>query len=313
MTFDGICMTVYMTPYRPTPKGHTVILSDTAIRNIKPNSDKALRLSDEKGLYLLVAATGGKLWRLDYRFNGKRKTLALGSYPEVSLKDARDKRDAARKQITQGIDPSENKKAMKAAQTAQADTFEVVAREWHNKFKSSWAEIHGKNIIAAMGNDLFPWLGDRPVADVEAPELLECVRRIESRGALDTAHRVKQIAGQVFRYAIATGRAGRDISQDLKGALPPAKTRHFPTVVDPKAIGELLRAIDGYKGHFVTRCALQFAPLVFVRPGELRKAEWKDIDLDNAEWRYRVTKTDVDHIVPLSIQALGDLQQRTYR
>ena len=284
------------------------MLSDTAIRNTKPQ-DKAFKLSDEKGLYLLVMPTGGKLWRFDYRFAGKRKTLALGSYPATSLKEAREKRDTARKQIEQGIDPSENRKAQKAAQMAELDTFEVVAREWLGKFSLDWSEKHKANNLVIMEKDLFPWIGKRQVADIEPMELLETLQRIEGRGALVTAHRAKQISGQVFRYGMATGRCKRDLSKDLQGALPPAKGRHFSAVTDPQAIGGLLRAIDGYKGQAVTLAALKLAPLVFVRPGELRAAKWADIDLDNAEWRYVATKTDTPHIVPLSSQALAILRE----
>ncbi|MFZ4699175.1 MAG: tyrosine-type recombinase/integrase [Candidatus Methylumidiphilus sp.] len=284
------------------------MLSDTAIRNAKPK-DKAYKLSDEKGLYLLIAPGGGKLWRFDYRFAGKRKTIAMGSYPTTSLKQARDKRDAMRSQREQGVDPNENRKAQRAARTAQTDTFEVVAREWLAKFSLDWSEKHKANNLAIMGKDLFPWLGQQPIGTIEPPALLECLRRIENRGALETAHRAKQIAGAVFRYGMATGRCKRDLSKDLQGALPPTKGGHFSAITEPQAISELLRAIDGYKGQLATRCALQLAPLVFVRPGELRAAEWADIDLDAAEWRYLATKTDTPHIVPLSTQALAILRE----
>ncbi len=285
------------------------MLSDTAIRNAKPNSDKPSKLYDEKGLYLIVAPSGGKWWRFNYRFGGKRKTLSMGTYPDTSLKDARDKRDTARKQLEQGIDPSENRKAKKAAQSAQTNTFDVVAREWHDKFKPTWVEGHAAIQLRIMERDLFPLIGKQPIADIGAPALLECLRLIEVRGAMNTAHRAKQIAGQVFRYAVATGRAERDPTGDLKDALPTIKPVHFPAITEPQAIGELLRAIDGYKGQLTTCCALKIMPLVFVRTGELRRAQWADIDLDAAEWRYFVTKTDTPHIVPLSTQALAILRE----
>jgi integrase len=286
-------------------------LTDTAIRNAKPNSDKAFKLSDEKGLYLLIASSGGKWWRLDYRFDGKRKTLSMGTYPETSLKEAREKRDEARKQLAQGIDPGENRKAKKAAQVAEGDTFEVIAREWFAKYRPTWMDGHADKILARMEKDLFPWLGKKPIATINAPQLLECLRRIEDRGALETAHRALQNCGQIFRYAVATGRAERDPSDDLKGALPPVKQKHFSAITDPKGIGALLRAIDEYQGQFVTRCALKIAPLVFVRPGELRKAEWAEIDLDRAEWCIPAERMKMKepHIVPLSKQAVDILRE----
>ena len=190
-----------------------------------------------------------------------------------------------------------------------ANSFEVVAREWYAKFAPNWAPTHADRIIRRFERDVFAWIGARPIADVSAPELLAVVRRIESRGALETAHRAQQNCGQVFRYAVATGRAQRDPSADLRGALPPVKGEHFAAITDPKRVGELLRAIDGYQGTLTVRCALRLAPLVFVRPGELRKAEWAHIDLDAAEWRYTVTKTDTAHIVPLSSQAVAILRE----
>lgn len=220
-------------------------LTDTAIRNAKAK-DKPYKLADEKGLYLLINQAG-KYWRLDYRFEGKRKTLALGVYPDVSLKDARERRDEARKQIAAGIDPSAQRKATK---TAQADTFEAVAREWFEKFAPSWVDSHSEKIIRRLERDIFPWLGSRSVRELAAPELLSALRRIEERGAIETAHRAHQNCGQIFRYAIATGRADRDIAADLRGALPPVKERHHASIIEPKAIGGLLRAIESYQGSF---------------------------------------------------------------
>jgi integrase len=287
-------------------------LSDTAIRNAKP-AEKPLKLFDSGGLFLLVTHRGGKWWRLKYRFAGKEKLLSLGVYPDVGLKDARDKRDAARKLLADGIDPGESRKAAKAAQTeGAANSFEVVAREWFAKFAPAWADSHSDKIIRRLERDVFPWIGGRPVREVSAPELLSLLRRIENRGALETAHRAMQNCSRVFRYAIATQRAGRDPCADLRGALPPAKEQHHASITEPKAIGDLLRTINnGYQGSFITQCALRLAPLVFVRPGELRKAEWAEFNLDAAEWRIaaRRMKMKEPHIVPLSRQALAIVRE----
>lgn len=284
-------------------------LTDSAIRNAKP-SEKPRKLADEKGLFLLVSPSGGKWWRLKYRFGGKEKLISLGTYPEVGLKDARERRDAARKLLADGVDPSANRKATKAAKGEQAaNSFEVVAREWYAKFSPTWNENHGTRIIRRLERDIFPWIGSKPIAEVSAPDLLATVRRIENRGAMETAHRALQNCSQVFRYAIATARAERDPAQDLRGALPPVRTNHFAAIVDPRQVGPLLRTLDGYQGTLTVSCALRLAPLVFVRPGELRKAEWADVDLDAAEWRYHVSKTSSEHIVPLSSQAVAILRE----
>ena len=284
-------------------------LTDTKIRNAKPG-EKPMRLFDERGLYLEVSPAGGKWWRLKYRFGGKEKRFSLGVYPDVTLKDARERRDAARKLLGDGIDPSENRKAIRSAQSDRAsNSFEVVAREWFGKYSPGWAESHSSRVIRLFERDIFPWIGGRPIAEVTAPELLTVIRRIENRGALETAHRARTNCGQVLRYAVATGRCERDPSGDLRGALPPAKGKHFAATTEPIKLAGILRAMDGYEGDLTVRCALRLAPLVFVRPGELRTAEWKDIDLDAAEWRYTVTKTDVPHIVPLSRQAVKILRE----
>jgi integrase len=284
-------------------------LTDTTIRNAKAG-EKPVRLFDGGGLYLEVSPTGGKWWRLKYRFGGKEKRLSLGVYPEVSLRGARDRRDASRKLLADAIDPSENRKASKAAHADRAaNSFEVVAREWLAKYSPTWAANHRDRIIRRFERDIFPWIGGRPIAEVTAPELLAVIRRIENRGALETAHRALGNCGQVFRYAVATGRAVRDPCGDLRSALPPVKGQHFAATTEPKRFAELLRAMDGYKGTLTVRCALRLAPLVFVRPGELRKAEWADLDLDAAEWRYAVTKTKTSHIVPLSQQAVQVLRE----
>lgn len=291
-------------------------LTDVAIRKTKP-TDKTQRLFDGGGLYLEITPAGSKLWRQKYRIEGKEKRLAHGSYPDVSLADARARRDAARRLLANGADPGEHKRAEKAASEMRAaNSFEAVAREWFAKFSKGWAQSHADKILGRLERDLFPWVGARPVAEVKAPELLRCLRRIESRGALETAHRVLQNSGQVFRYAIATGRADRDPSADLRGALAPWKPKHYPAPTDPAAVGELMRAIDGYSGGNVVKAMLQLAPLVFVRPGELRQAEWSEIDLDAKEWNIPAHKMKMrePHLVPLSKQAIAiliDLQPLT--
>jgi integrase len=284
-------------------------LTDTTIRNTRP-AEKQFKLYDERGLFLIVTPSGGKWWRLKYRFDDKEKLLSLGTYPDVSLKDARARRDEARKLLANDIDPGQNRKAQKAVrQDRAANSFEVVAREWYAKHSVNWSLNHANRTIRRLERDIFPGIGGRPIAEVTAPELLAAVRRIEERGALETAHRALGNCGQVLRYAVATGRAERDPSSDLRGALPPVKGEHFAAVTEPKQVAELLRTLDGYQGTFAVACALRLAPLVFVRPGELRQAQWADIDLKNAEWRYLVTKTKTQHIVPLSTQALTILRE----
>src|SRR5215475_4133217 len=228
-------------------------LTDVAIRSAKPQT-KPFKLFDSGGLHLLITPTGGKWWRWKYRFGGKEKGLSFGVYPDVSLKAARQKRDDARTQLAAGIDPGEARKAEKVAQ-AGAESFEAIAREWHAKFSPGWVADHGDRILRRLENDIFPWLGKRPIAEIKAPELLAVLRRIESRGALETTHRAMQNCGQVFRYAVATGRAERDPTADLRGALPPPKEKHHASIIDPKRVAELLRAIDAYQGFFATKCA----------------------------------------------------------
>lgn len=284
-------------------------LTDTAIRTAKPQA-KVVKMFDGGGLYLELNPAGGKWWRWKYRVAGKEKRLSLGVYPDVVLKAARQKRDAARQQLAAGIDPGEARKAAKIAQ-AGAESFEAIAREWHAKFAPTWVASHGDRILRRLEADIFPWLGKRPIAEVKAPELLAALRRIEGRGALETAHRAMQNCGQVFRYGVATGRAERDPIGDLHGALPPPKEQHHASITEPKRVGELLRAMDSYQGFFVTKSALRLAPLVFVRPGELRKAAWDEVDFDKAEWRIPATRMKMRelHIVPLSRQAIEILRE----
>jgi integrase len=282
-------------------------LTDVQVRNAKPK-EKDFKLPDGYGLYLLVTPTNGKLWRFDYRYADKRKTLAFGAYPSLSLADARQRREDAKKLLANGVDPSEVRKAQKAATVAVTEnSFEIVAREWHSKFSGTWSLSHAETTLRRIQSDAFPVIGARPIGEIKAPELLAMLRRIESRGALETAHRVKTICGQVFRYAVATGRAERDPAADLKGALPPYKKSHLAAITDPKYVPPLLRAIDGYQGSFVVKSALQLAPLVFVRPGELRQAEWAEIDLDVGEWNIPAERMKMKqpHLVPLSKQAVS--------
>lgn len=290
-------------------------LSDTKIRNTKAK-EKQVKLFDSGGLFLLVTPQGSKLWRLKYRHKGadhkrKEKLLALGTYPEISLADARQRRDEARKQVAQGIDPGAVRKAQKQTSTAEPEKFEVIAREWHERQSSVWVPAYADKMIKSLERSIFPWLGQRPMSEIKAPELLMVLRKIEAKGTLDTAHRMRFICGQVFRYAIATGRAERDPATDLRGALTPFKEKNHAAITDPKEVGALLRAIDSYQGHFVVQCALRLAPLVFVRPGELRQAEWAEIDLDEAAWNIPPEKMKMKqpHLVPLSGQAVEILRE----
>lgn len=285
------------------------MLTDVKIKALKPK-DKLYAVTDEKGLSLEVSPMGGKWWRFKYRFDGKQKRLSLGTYPDVGLKEARNGRDNFRKLIASEIDPSIARKADKQSQGDQ-DSFESIAREWHEKFKHNWTANHAVRTLTRIEQNIFPWLGSKSINKITAPELLTALRRIESRGALETAHRTLQICGQVFRYAVATGRAERDPSADLKGALPPAKAKHHASLTEPKKIGELLRAISSYSGTFPTACALKLAPLLFVRPGELRHAEWSEFDFDNSEWRIPASKMKMKavHIVPLSKQAIEVIEE----
>jgi integrase len=285
-------------------------LNEMKVRNAKPK-DKPYKISDSDGLYLFVTEKGGRLWRFKYRFDAKEKLLALGAYPEIGLYDARQRRDEARKQIANNIDPSAVRKAQKQSSIQETETFELIAREWHERFKATWSEGHATTIMDRMERDLFPWIGKRPIAEIKAPELLVAMRRVEARGALETAHRIKTIAGQVFRYAISTGRAERDISPDLKGALPQPQEKHRAAITDPAEVGKLLRAIDDYSGSFVVKCALKIAPLVFVRPGELRHMEWSELDFETAQWNIPAGKMKMKepHLVPLSDQVIKILKE----
>lgn len=286
-------------------------LTNAIARSARPR-EKSYKLSDAKGLYLQVEPSGSRLWRLKYRFQGKEKKLSFGVFPEVSLALARERQYEARRLLCIGIDPGEHKKqARRVAIEAGAHTFGGVAREWFLRFSVGWAENHSSKVLLRLENEIYPWLGTRPIASIDARELLETIRRTEVRGALSTAHRCLRICGKIFRYAIATGRGTQDPAADLRGALPPVRTAHFPSITEPSAVGELLRAIDSYQGAVVTRCALRLAPLTFVRPGELRKAEWAQFDLAAAEWRIPGDRMKMgkDLIVPLSRQAMDVLHE----
>ncbi len=300
-------------------------LSDKEIRAAKP-SEKQYKLSDGDGLMLVVRTTGAKLWQLRYRFAGKEKTLSIGEYPLVPLATARENAFKARQSIHEGVDPSAAKQAAKAVLAKQSEqkqhdarsVFEVVAREWFEKHRSSlkWEDNHSSKILGRLEKDIFPWLGKRPIAEIAAPELLSVIRKIEARGALETAHRALSECGRVFRYAVASGLAERDPSGDLKGALPPyRKDNHFAAITDPKIVGELLRDIEGYSGTHVVRAAFALSPRVFLRPGELRKLEWEWIDFDSAlitippSAHKTGKRTQAPHLVPLSQQAIQILKE----
>ncbi len=283
-------------------------LTDTTVRNAKP-ADKSRKLFDKGGLYVEVAPSGGKWWRLKYRFAGKEKRLSLGTYPEVTLKEARERRDDARKLLGDGIDPSAQRKALKAAQVELGtNTFEAVGREWISRHLSTKAATHRDKVIRRLEREAFPYLGKRPISDITAPEILTVVRRIEARNHLETAHRVLQHIGQVIRYAIATARAELDPTQALRGALPTATVKHMAAPTDAGKVGELLRMVDAFAGGPVVSAALRLLPLLFVRPGELRTMRWEHIDFEAKEWRYTTSKTKTEHLVPLAKQAIVILE-----
>jgi integrase len=292
-------------------------LTDTAIRKAKP-ADKPVRMFDGGGLYLEVAPAGGKWWRLKYRFGGKEKRLSLGVYPDVGLAEARRRREEARKLVAAGADPSAARKAEKASR-AGADSFEAIAREWIDTVHShEVSEAHCVKTQRRFEAHVFPWLGAKRIEEITPPELLQTIRRIETTGSVETAHRALRSCGQVFRYGIATGRCERDPSPDLRGALKPLLTKHYAAIVEPKRVGELLRAVDGYTGQPVTRAALQLAALLFQRPGNLRTMEWTHVDLDEGLWtipaeqmkgRRQAKASGMNHLVPLPRQAVEILRQ----
>jgi len=285
-------------------------LSEIAVRTAKPK-DKPYKLSDGQSMYLYVSQTG-KYWRYDYSFLGKRKTLALGVYPTVTLAEARDKKNAARKLLANGTDPSETKKSQRKEAIRNASiTFEIVAREWHEKNSAKWTPKNTARTLSLLERNIFPFIGRLPVGDVKPSELLETIQRIEKKGNIQTAHRAMMNCGQIFRYAMATDRANKDITFVLRGSLTPIVEIHHASITDPKKIGQLLRDMDGYDGHFITKCALRLAPLFFVRPGELRHAEWSEFNFELAEWKIPASKMKMGsaHIVPLAKQALEIIKE----
>jgi integrase len=287
------------------------MLTQVQIQKAKPEG-KALKLFDGRGLFLLIQANeSGKIaryWRLKYRFHGRERLLSLGVYPDVSIAAARDKRDDAKRLIAAGTDPSDQRRAEREA---DGSNFEAIAREWHDKFKPKWTAQHAADVIGRLEKNVFPFIGRRIVREITAPDVLRALRKIETRGANETARRVRQICGQVFRYAIASGRADRDPSADLRGALAPVEVTHHAAVTDPKKAAGLLRVLDGYDGTIIVKSALRLAPLVFVRPGELRKAEWTEIDLEAAQWTIPAWRMKMRQslTVPLSSQAVVILRE----
>jgi integrase len=307
------------------------ISSDAAIRAIKPG-DPRKRLSDGDGLFLLLFASSGLHgWRFDYRFGGKRKMLSFGVYPDTSLALARRKADEARRLLAEGINPSDQRKAAKAAQaeTEEAEareaqglppvnSFEAVAREWFDVKQGGWAPGYSEKIIARLENDIFPWIGRAPIDSITPPQLLEVLRRIESRGVVETAHRALENCSQVFRYAVAIGKTTHNPARDLKDALRRPKPKHFPAITDPARFGQMLRACDGYAATHVVRAALKLAPMLLLRPGELRFGEWHEVDFDAALWTVPAARMKREqrekvhgppHLVPLPRQAVAVLRE----
>ena len=281
-------------------------LTEVAVKNAKPDN-KTKKMADGGGMYLEVTPTGAKYWRLKYRFAGKEKRLALGVYPDISLKEARKRRQDAKSLLTEGVDPSEQKRQEKLAlfQNAEND-FRSVAMQWYEKQCPHWSESTVKRTGWLLEKNLIPWLGYRPVAEITPPELLAVLRKTEEQGFLETAHRAKQVAGQVFRYAVASGLAERDVSQDLKGALAKPKKKHFAAITEPKDVGKLLRAMDAYQGTVVVKAAMLLSPLLICRPGELRQLEWSEVNFDEKRIELPVSKMktrEQAHIIPLATQA----------
>lgn len=284
-------------------------LSVAKVKNANlPEGKSQVKLTDGGGLYLQVTSAG-KYWRMNYRFGGKQRTLSLGVYPQVSLKEARDKRDEAKKLLERNIDPSQKKQSdrRKAGLASGEESFEAVAKEWFSKQTVKWVPTTIKNTQARLEKHIFPWIGSLPLKEIEAQDILRVVLKAEERGTIETAHRLKALCSRVFRYGIATGRVKYDPTVGLQGALQPIVTEHRATITEPRAVGELLRAIEGFEGTFVVMSALKLSPYVFLRPGELRLAQWTEFDLDAAEWRIPAERMKMKemHIVPLSKQVLA--------
>ena len=301
-------------------------ISDTTLRALKSTAaefDGKKRLDDGGGLYLLLAVKGGgRAWRFDYTFQSKRKTISLGTYPDTSLKLARKKAEAARQELAEGIDPSSSRKAQRETYKQNImekkrdltgapipNSLEDLALEWIETRIPIWSDSYARKTRTSIEKDLLPWLGKLPIAEIKSKQLLDCLRRIEDRGASEVARKVRGIAGEIWRFAIASGRAEYDISGALVGALKPRVTKNYSYLTDHKQLGQLMLEIESYAGSPMVKAALRILPLVFTRPGEFRKAKWEDIDLIKAEWRYVATKTNADHIVPLSTQVVGYLKE----
>jgi integrase len=284
-------------------------LTDIQVKNAKPTG-KDHKLADGGGLYLLVTPTGGKLWRMDYRLNDKRKTISFGAYPALSLADARQRREDARKLLVNGVDPGVIKKAQKTERIeAATNTFENVAREWHKKSIPDWSENHAERLMTRLEQDVFPFIGNKPIADIKTSEIAEVLERVSNR-TLETAHRLKTAFYRIFHHAKLKDKIKYNPASDLRKILPALKHKHMAAPTDPKEVAPLLRAVDAFEGSFIVKCALQLAPLVFVRPGELRKAEWSEIDLDAAIWSIPAEKMKMKqpHLVPLSEQSVDILK-----
>ena len=269
--------------------------------------ERARKLFDGGGLYLEITPQGAKLWRIKYRIGGKERRISFGAFPEVSLKEARERLAEARQLLRDGIDPSAHRQAQRQT-AAGAHTFEAVAREWYAATKGSWVEAHAERQLRRLEVHVFPYIGRRPIAEITAPEVQGVLDRIVAKGTVETAHRVGWICGDIFRHGVRTGQCQGDPTRDLRGGLAPAKVKHHAAITEAKPFGDLLRAIDGYAGQPATLWALRLAPLLFVRPGELRQAEWEEIDLEAATWTIPASKvkaSDQDHIVPLSDQAVA--------
>lgn len=304
-------------------------LTELKVKNAKAAAGKETKLFDGGGLFLLLPslkmdASGkplppSKLWRFKYRYAGKEKLMALGAYPAVSLAEARKRRDEAKEMLAKGSDPSSEKRVQKAAKLeADENTFEAIAREWHARMAPTWSESHAYWVLRRLEQYVFPAIGGTPIAELKAPDVLKVLRRIEDV-ALETAHRVKFMVGQIFRYAVGSGRAERDFTADLRGLLPPRSPKHHAAITDPIELAGLLRAIDVFNGTFTVKCALRLSPLVLLRPGELRHAEWSELDLDEGEWnipiermklkkRVKAERWGEKHLVPLSAQAIEILR-----
>lgn len=287
----------------------TNFLTDVFLRNLQFTGQH--KFADGGGLYIYLTPNGSKLWRMKYRFNGKEKTLSFGAYPIVSLSEARGQRDAAKKLLSQKLDPGAKKQEEVAEKLRQEDVFERVAREWFDRHLDALKDTTRNRIIKNLEKDVFPYIGDIPISELTAKNVLEVCLRVEARGASEIAHRILRDCGRIMRYAIASDRAEHDITIYLKGSLKPLPKKHYPTITNPQKVGELMRAIDDYDGQFVVACAFKLLPLLFLRPGELRNGEWIEIDFKNKEWRVPADrmKMKIQHIVPLSKQSLAILNE----